>query len=44
MTADKITDLTARRIERLLAYYKDRDDREFADAMRRAAERFQEAS
>lgn len=41
---DNVTDLTERRIARLLAYNKDRDDREFTDAMRRAAERVQEAS
>lgn len=43
MTAN-ITDLTDYRAGRLLAYGEERDNREFADAMRRAAERFEEAS
>lgn len=41
---DNITDLTERRVARLLAYDEERDNREFADAMRRATERFEEAS
>lgn len=33
---DNITDITPRRISRLLAYDEERDNREFAQAMRRA--------
>ncbi|RKT33651.1 hypothetical protein DEU34_2254 [Microbacterium sp. AG1240] len=41
---DNITDLTKRRVARLLAYDEERDNREFADAMRRATEQYEEAS
>lgn len=41
---DNVTDLTERRIARLLAYDQERDDRQFADAMRRATENARKAS
>lgn len=41
---DNITDLTEYRAGRLLAYDEERDNREFAEAMRRATERYEEAS